>query len=84
MSTTFDVKEMSCGNCVKHVTKAVQAVAAGRGGESGPRHGQGRSDALAERPGRARENHHRSGLSGAARAIDGAGGLSLRSRFVRR
>jgi len=29
MSTTFDVKEMSCGNCVKHVTKAVQAAQPG-------------------------------------------------------
>jgi len=29
VSTMFDVKEMSCGNCVKHVTKAVQAVEPG-------------------------------------------------------
>jgi P-type Cu+ transporter len=29
MSTTFDVKEMSCGNCVKHVTKAVQTAQPG-------------------------------------------------------
>ena len=27
--TTFDVKEMSCGMCVKHVTKAVQSVEPG-------------------------------------------------------
>jgi Cu+-exporting ATPase len=26
MATTFEVQEMSCGNCVKHVTKAVQSV----------------------------------------------------------
>jgi len=29
MSTIFDVKEMSCGNCVKHVTKAVQTAQPG-------------------------------------------------------
>jgi P-type Cu+ transporter len=29
MSTVFDVKEMTCGNCVKHVTKAVQAAQPG-------------------------------------------------------
>jgi Cu+-exporting ATPase len=29
MTTTFDVKEMSCNMCVKHVTKAVQAVEPG-------------------------------------------------------
>jgi copper chaperone CopZ len=29
MSTVFDVKEMSCQNCVKHVTKAVQGVEPG-------------------------------------------------------
>ena len=29
MSTVFDVKEMTCGNCVKHVTKAVQALLPG-------------------------------------------------------
>jgi len=29
MTTTFDVKEMSCGNCVKHVTKAVQKLQPG-------------------------------------------------------
>jgi Cu+-exporting ATPase len=29
MTTTFDVKEMTCGNCVKHVTKAVQAAEPG-------------------------------------------------------
>ena len=29
MSTVFDVKEMSCQNCVKHVTKAVQALLPG-------------------------------------------------------
>jgi Cu+-exporting ATPase len=29
MTTTFDVKEMTCGMCVKHVTKAVQAVEPG-------------------------------------------------------
>ncbi len=29
MSTVFDVKEMSCGGCVKHVTKAVQAAQPG-------------------------------------------------------
>ena len=27
--TTFNVKEMTCGMCVKHVTKAVQAVQPG-------------------------------------------------------
>jgi Cu+-exporting ATPase len=27
--TTFDVKDMTCGMCVKHVTKAVQAVEPG-------------------------------------------------------
>ena len=26
--TTFQVEKMSCGGCVKHVTKAVQSVAA--------------------------------------------------------
>jgi Cu+-exporting ATPase len=29
MSTVFDVKEMTCGNCVKHVTKAVQGAQPG-------------------------------------------------------
>jgi Cu+-exporting ATPase len=29
MSTVFDVKEMSCQNCVKHVTKAVQGLEPG-------------------------------------------------------
>ena len=29
MSTTFDVKDMTCGNCVKHVTKAVQTAQPG-------------------------------------------------------
>jgi Cu+-exporting ATPase len=29
MTTTFEVKEMTCGNCVKHVTKAVQAAEPG-------------------------------------------------------
>ncbi|HMK91021.1 MAG TPA: heavy metal translocating P-type ATPase [Methylocystis sp.] len=29
MTATFDVKEMTCGNCVKHVTKAVQAAQPG-------------------------------------------------------
>ena len=29
MSTVFDVKEMTCGNCVKHVTKAVQTAQPG-------------------------------------------------------
>jgi Cu+-exporting ATPase len=29
MSTVFDVKDMTCGNCVKHVTKAVQAIEPG-------------------------------------------------------
>jgi Cu+-exporting ATPase len=27
--TTFKVEKMSCGGCVKHVTKAVQSVATG-------------------------------------------------------
>jgi copper chaperone CopZ len=27
--TTFKVEKMSCGGCVKHVTRAVQSVAAG-------------------------------------------------------
>jgi Cu+-exporting ATPase len=26
MTTVFDVQEMSCGKCVKHVTQAVQSV----------------------------------------------------------
>jgi Cu+-exporting ATPase len=26
MTTTFEVQEMSCGKCVKHVTQAVQSV----------------------------------------------------------
>ena len=26
MTTTFEVKEMSCGNCVKHVTKAIKTM----------------------------------------------------------
>ena len=29
MSTVFDVKEMTCGNCAKHVTKAVQTAQPG-------------------------------------------------------
>jgi Cu+-exporting ATPase len=29
MSMVFDVEKMSCQNCVKHVTKAVQGVQAG-------------------------------------------------------
>ena len=29
MTTTFDEKEMSCGGCVKHVTRAVQAAQPG-------------------------------------------------------
>ena len=29
MSTVFDVKEMTCGNRVKHVMKAVQAAQPG-------------------------------------------------------
>ncbi|ARN81638.1 heavy-metal-associated domain-containing protein [Methylocystis bryophila] len=29
MSTVFDVEKMSCQNCVKHVTKAVQGVEPG-------------------------------------------------------
>jgi len=29
MSTVFDVKEMSCGGCAKHVTKAVQKASPG-------------------------------------------------------
>jgi len=29
MSTVFDVEKMSCQNCVKHVTKAVQGAVPG-------------------------------------------------------
>ncbi|MGA8170381.1 MAG: heavy-metal-associated domain-containing protein [Methylocystis sp.] len=29
MSTVFDVKKMSCGGCVSHVTKAVQGAQPG-------------------------------------------------------
>jgi copper chaperone CopZ len=29
MSAVFDVKDMSCGGCVKHVAKAVQALQPG-------------------------------------------------------
>ena len=29
MSTVFDVEKMSCENCAKHVTKAVQGVEPG-------------------------------------------------------
>jgi Cu+-exporting ATPase len=29
MTTTFDVKKMTCGGCVKHVAKAVQAAQPG-------------------------------------------------------
>ena len=75
MTTTFDVQEMSCGKCVKHVTEAVQKVEPQAQVEDRSRHRQGRGLALAQGPGRPRQDHHRRRLSGARR------GLTRRSRW---
>ena len=69
MSTIFDVKEMTCGNCVKHVTKAVQAAQPGAEVNADLATGKVDSYARAKRPRRPRQGDHRRGLSGATRAI---------------
>ena len=67
--TTFNVQGMTCNMCVKHVTKAVQAVEPNADVKVDLATGQGRRHARAQGRAGARQGDQRSGLSGAGRRV---------------